>query len=84
MSAAQGTKNRGKMCPTGPSHPRPAGKECDEYPFASTKEGDNPQAGSTRLISKNDNQKAGTRLRTWYKDNRVIVGDPFWVSIKRS
>ncbi|MFG2291480.1 NucA/NucB deoxyribonuclease domain-containing protein [Streptomyces sp. NPDC048595] len=82
VSTAQQKKNRGKMCPTGPSHPRPAGKECDEYPFASTEEGGNKNLGSTRLIDKDDNQAAGKRLRLWYKDNRVIVGDPFWVHIK--
>lgn len=82
VSTAQGKKNRSKMCPTGPAHPRPQGKECDEYPFASTKEGGNPAKGSTRLIAKGDNQKAGNRLKLWYKDNRVIVDDPFWVRIK--
>lgn len=34
---AQGTKNRRKTCPS--SLPRPRGKQCDEYPFASTTEG---------------------------------------------
>lgn len=34
------TKNRDRSCPTGRgSYPRPPGKTCDEYPFASTYQG---------------------------------------------
>ncbi|MFB4317270.1 hypothetical protein [Actinomadura sp. 21ATH] len=33
-------RNRNRSCPTGDSpYPRPAGHSCDEYPFASTKQG---------------------------------------------
>ncbi|MEU0008214.1 hypothetical protein ABZ079_29120 [Streptomyces sp. NPDC006314] len=41
-------KHRNAMC--GRIH-APRGKDCDEYPFAATKEGGNPRRGSTRIIS---------------------------------
>ncbi|MEU6992791.1 hypothetical protein ABZ953_19310 [Streptomyces sp. NPDC046465] len=36
---AESTPNRDRACPRGPEYPRPAGYQCDEYPFASTQQG---------------------------------------------
>lgn len=48
-NAATITKNRTFSCSGVPS-PRPTGKDCDEYPFASTKEGGN-STGGTRTFA---------------------------------
>jgi hypothetical protein len=45
-------KNRAKLCPSGPAYlKRPVGYECDEYPFASTKEGAALSGGGARTHS---------------------------------
>lgn len=65
------------------------GLQCDEYPFASTYEGaaqsiyepDKPKKNFSALaVPKNDNQKAGSQLATYY-NNRIIDGeyDGFYV-----
>lgn len=72
---------------------------CDEYPFASTQEGAYTGTsaaggdsngwrrwhGSSRLISEIDNQMSGGRyLNTqFYQAQRILNGDPFFVSIDR-
>lgn len=58
----------------------PAGKECDEYPFASTMEGAGVGDGnfSVRYVTSSDNNTAGTWLRTWYVDERVINREGFY------
>lgn len=57
--------------------------QCDEYPFASTKEGAN--AGddrySARLIDGKDNENGGRRLNSMYTANRILDGDPFYVKV---
>ncbi|MER6148293.1 NucA/NucB deoxyribonuclease domain-containing protein [Streptomyces hirsutus] len=60
-----------------------SGLECDEYPFASTKEGSTKGDNrfSVRLIDGKDNRKGGERLNETYTLNRVLNGDPFYVKI---
>jgi hypothetical protein len=60
-----------------------SGLECDEYPFASTKEGSTKGDNrfSVRLIDGKDNRKGGERLNEMYTLNRVLDGDPFYVKI---
>ncbi|MDQ1017443.1 NucA/NucB deoxyribonuclease domain-containing protein [Streptomyces afghaniensis] len=60
-----------------------SGLECDEYPFASTKEGSTKGDNrfSVRLIDGPDNRKGGERLNETYTLNRVLDGDPFYVKI---
>jgi hypothetical protein len=72
-------KHRTAMC--GRIH-APQGKDCDEYPFAATKEGGNPRRGSIRVISASDNRTAGARLGGFYKSQRVLNGDAYYVGIK--
>ncbi|MFY1633270.1 NucA/NucB deoxyribonuclease domain-containing protein [Solwaraspora sp. WMMB335] len=43
QSTALREANNWAACPTGPNYPRPDGKQCDEYPFASTYEGASTQ-----------------------------------------
>ncbi|TVL87379.1 NucA/NucB deoxyribonuclease domain-containing protein [Streptomyces sp. SAJ15] len=63
-------------------NPDPKKYDCDEYPFAASKEGGNPARGSTRIISLGDNRSAGARLGGFYKVQRVLNGDGYYVRIK--
>ncbi|MEU5094505.1 NucA/NucB deoxyribonuclease domain-containing protein [Streptomyces sp. NPDC020996] len=60
-----------------------SGLECDEYPFASTKEGSTKGDNrySVRLIDGKDNRAGGKRLDEMYTTNRVLDGDAFYVKI---
>ncbi|MGW5211470.1 NucA/NucB deoxyribonuclease domain-containing protein [Streptomyces sp. NPDC004051] len=60
-----------------------SGLQCDEYPFASTKEGSTKGDNrfSVRLIDGPDNRKGGERLAAMYTINRILDGDPFHVKI---
>ncbi|MFJ8364599.1 NucA/NucB deoxyribonuclease domain-containing protein [Streptomyces sp. NPDC093984] len=57
--------------------------QCDEYPFASTKEGSTKGDNrfSVRLIEGDDNEAGGRRLDEMYTLNRMLDGDPFYVKI---
>ncbi|WP_372659878.1 NucA/NucB deoxyribonuclease domain-containing protein [Amycolatopsis kentuckyensis] len=71
-------QNRDKACPT--SLPRPAGKDCDEYAFASTKEG--AASGGPydiRMIDSTQNQLGGTQLNSMYLQQRMLDNDNFYV-----
>ncbi|MFI9568841.1 NucA/NucB deoxyribonuclease domain-containing protein [Streptomyces rishiriensis] len=60
-----------------------SGLQCDEYPFASTKEG-SPKGDnrfSVRLIDGPDNRRGGERLAAIYTLNRVLDGDAFYMKI---
>ncbi|MFF8036254.1 NucA/NucB deoxyribonuclease domain-containing protein [Streptomyces sp. NPDC016626] len=59
--------------------------QCDEYPFASTKEGANKGDNrySVRLIEGSDNEEGGRRLNSMYTLNRMLDDDPFYVKITR-
>lgn len=60
--------------------PRPTGKQCDEYPFASTLEG----AASTtwdysiKLVIDKHNTNAGSALSKFYKDDRILRNSDFF------
>ncbi|GAB7184567.1 hypothetical protein ATKI12_6377 [Kitasatospora sp. Ki12] len=60
-----------------------SGLECDEYPFASTKEGANKgdKRYSARLIDGDDNGKGGNMIGEVYSVNRLLDNDPFYVKI---
>ncbi|MDG4857024.1 NucA/NucB deoxyribonuclease domain-containing protein [Streptomyces sp. T-3] len=72
--------NRDKACPD--SIPRPPGKSCDEYPFASTHEGasKNPDF-SCHMVPANQNSQEGSNRGAWYGNNRVLEKDKFWVNV---
>ncbi|WP_078601184.1 NucA/NucB deoxyribonuclease domain-containing protein [Streptomyces violens] len=59
------------------------GLQCDEYPFASTKEGSNKgdDRYSVRLIDGDDNEAGGRSLNALYIGNRMLDGDPFYVKV---
>ncbi|WP_051428409.1 NucA/NucB deoxyribonuclease domain-containing protein [Bacillus sp. J33] len=61
------------------------GKDCDEYPFASTWQGSSTNGSdnfSVSLISSDSNQAAGTWLGTWYAYDRILDGDRFHVQVE--
>ncbi|MFE7167116.1 NucA/NucB deoxyribonuclease domain-containing protein [Streptomyces sp. NPDC057616] len=76
------TENRRTACPS--SLPRPAGKSCDEYPFASTWQGAKYSGGpfSRRMINASQNTDAGRALNGFYTYSRVLEGDRFLVWIR--
>lgn len=66
-------------------YPKPD-HQCDEYPFATTREGasatHNPLRNfSVKSILGDDNEAAGTWLSAWYSYDRIIDGDPFYVRV---
>jgi hypothetical protein len=73
--------NRATACP--PRRPRPAGKSCDEYPFASTREGASLNTDySWHMVNARQNRLEGSRYRgPWYNQNRMLENDKFWVNV---
>lgn len=62
------------------------GYQCDEYPFASTREGAsrtyNPLRNfSVKSIPADDNSASGIWIGTWYSYDRIIDGDQFYVRV---
>ncbi|MEU9005375.1 NucA/NucB deoxyribonuclease domain-containing protein [Streptomyces sp. NPDC048551] len=57
--------------------------QCDEYPFASTKEGAAAPGNrfSARLIDGTDNETGGRKLNEMFTLNRILDGDAFYVKI---
>ncbi|MEV4249815.1 hypothetical protein AB0J63_41175, partial [Streptosporangium canum] len=69
------------------------GKECDEFPFASTRQGMGDgqlidgkwwrhENASVREVVKDQNQRAGRDLWLFYARYRIVRTSKFWVSIK--
>lgn len=57
--------------------------ECDEFPFASTKEGaGSGENFSVRYVPASANRSAGGKLSAWYADDRILDGDQFQVHIE--
>ncbi|SEK55838.1 NucA/NucB deoxyribonuclease domain-containing protein [Streptacidiphilus jiangxiensis] len=76
-------KNRNTSCPS--SLPRPAGDECDEYPFASTYQGGFMSGGkfSRRMINGKQNRLGGQDLQALYNGARLLDADKFQVQVTR-
>ncbi|MEU8894175.1 NucA/NucB deoxyribonuclease domain-containing protein [Streptomyces sp. NPDC048442] len=74
-------ENRGAAWPK--RLPRPPGKSCDEFPFASIKEGGASGNYSRRMINAKHNIEAdGSKyLLKAYRDHRILNGDAFWVNV---
>ena len=54
----------------------------DEYPFASSMEGGNPDAVSLRLVPLNEQWIQGGVLNKFYNENAPMPGDCFYVKIE--
>ncbi|MFJ8912726.1 hypothetical protein [Amycolatopsis sp. NPDC102389] len=90
----------GLPSPGGPGRPDTTVQDCDEYPFASTREGaaDNYWTQGThrwdfsvRAVPLGENRSAGTALKNYYVDDRMLrydaqyaepENDRFYVAIK--
>ncbi|MFD6517106.1 NucA/NucB deoxyribonuclease domain-containing protein [Rhodococcus sp. NPDC060176] len=85
VSGPQIDANRAAACSTARKNaligatPPPAlvPAECDEYPFASSAEGG--ATASIKWVRKAENQAQSTLMEGFYRQNRLIVGDPFTV-----
>lgn len=80
--ASQIAANRDVLCPR--RLHRPSGKECDEYPFASTREGGNgvpPNSRGRAMVPAREQRQQGGLVNTFYNANRVLNEDAFWVSV---
>ncbi|MFF4237579.1 NucA/NucB deoxyribonuclease domain-containing protein [Actinomadura geliboluensis] len=74
-------RNRTEAC--GNRNPG-AGESCDEYPFASTRQGaalEGKNDYSWRNINENHNSKEGSLRGAWYNAYRVMDWDKFWVRV---
>ncbi|MEU5069584.1 ricin-type beta-trefoil lectin domain protein [Streptomyces virginiae] len=57
--------------------------QCDEFPFASTKEGaGSGENFSVRYVPASANLSAGGKLSAWYAQDRILDGDKFQVHIE--
>lgn len=69
--------NRRKVCL--PSFPRPFGGQCDEFPFASTRQGG--EGAQEQEVPARENQCQGGTLSRWYVVAGIGDGDDFLVVI---
>lgn len=55
--------------------------QCDEFPFASTREGAGKGDGnfSVRYVPGVENEQAGRELGTWYGTDRILHGDAYMI-----
>jgi len=79
-SARQGRANRRLACADFPPPVQPDDPECDEYPFATTREGG--RGASIAPVPPVENRRQGGALSAFYAKERVRVGDPFLVVVK--
>jgi hypothetical protein len=80
--AAQQQRNYNFMCPR--SRPRPRGKQCDEYPFKTTREGGQGAPANSRgwaMVPAGEQRSQGGRISQFYQTERILDGDAFWVSV---
>jgi hypothetical protein len=63
--------------------PTPSVCQCDEYPFAASREGAafNPEGTSVRYIQGGENTSGGGQLIGFLKRERVFRGEKFWVRV---
>ncbi|PBI83776.1 hypothetical protein BKP42_67630 [Rhodococcus erythropolis] len=83
-SALNTVANRDAACRTdrestlGPPPSNMTNPSCDEYPFASSKEGGGN--ASVRWVPLAENNSQGGQTSTFYQNNRVMPGDAFYVT----
>jgi hypothetical protein len=76
----QARNNRRQVCHGKPPH---KGWSCDEYPFASTAQGGasvHPIGRSTAWVPRSENSKQGGIIGSFYKINRLLPHDKFFVT----
>ncbi len=80
--ALQNSNRDAKVC----AGPKPTStSQCDEYPFAATREGASQnsewRAECTAWVSRSANLSAGASEGVFFRKSRVLDGDAFWVEI---
>ncbi|MEU1729394.1 NucA/NucB deoxyribonuclease domain-containing protein [Nonomuraea sp. NPDC005692] len=70
--------------PANDTPPVASGINCDEYPFASTKQGAGYVKGhySVRAVRATQNRAHGNALSAFYSSYRVGPRNPFWIKIE--
>ncbi|MEU4425542.1 PKD domain-containing protein [Actinoplanes sp. NPDC024001] len=70
----------------GPNYPQNDTRDCDEYPFRSTHQGSSttPTHFSARPILQGHNRSGGASLGNWYRSERILEEDPFYVVLSFS
>jgi hypothetical protein len=85
ISKAAAQKVRNQVCArrlTG--NPPKKGLTCDEYPFATTKEGGTKLSKENRgwaWVSAAQQSSQGGKVRAFYYANRILDNDAFWVKV---
>jgi hypothetical protein len=82
--SAQIDPNRRAVCGGKVLPPQYKGMSCDEYPFASTQEGGTtlpPIVRDIAWVPVKEQKSQGGLINKFYVQNRVLVGDEFWVEV---
>ncbi|MFI6485513.1 NucA/NucB deoxyribonuclease domain-containing protein [Nonomuraea sp. NPDC050663] len=77
-------RNREQACNRRVTGDRPPGMSCDEYPFATTQEGGHnlpKEARGWSWVPEHEQNSQGGLVTGFYKQNRVLDGDPFYVKV---
>jgi hypothetical protein len=83
-SAAAQARNYAAVCGRSVVGPPPAGKSCDDYPFKTTREGGAALTTANRHVAwvpTPEQVSVVNRLNTFYAANRLLNGDPFYVTV---
>ena len=83
-NVAQQNRNRRAVCGRRVVGPPPPGKSCDEYPFASTKEGGTAVPANSRgtaFVPTHEQDSQRGFISSFYQRNRILDGDAFWVFV---
>ncbi|MEW2577693.1 NucA/NucB deoxyribonuclease domain-containing protein [Streptomyces syringium] len=81
---AKSDANRRAVCAGKTAPPGSAGPSCDEYPFASTREGGTALPAASRGITwvpVRENNRQGGMINKFELGNRLLNGDAFWVKV---
>ncbi|WP_256990616.1 NucA/NucB deoxyribonuclease domain-containing protein [Burkholderia sp. HI2714] len=79
---AQYGRVTGQCTFTGDSNETPSDCDCDEYPFAATNQGAKTGAFSVKRIDASDNRRAGAFLGDFFRAQRVLDADEFYVDVE--
>ncbi|WP_231937814.1 NucA/NucB deoxyribonuclease domain-containing protein [Burkholderia lata] len=79
---AQYGRVTGQCTFTGDSDETPSDCDCDEYPFAATNQGAKTGAFSVKRIDASDNRRAGAFLGDFFRAQRVLDADEFYVDVE--
>lgn len=79
---AQYGKVSGQCTFTGDPDDEPSACDCDEYPFAATRQGAVSGNFSVKRIDSGDNRRAGARFGCFLASQRVLDGERFYIDVE--